>query len=162
MKSDDEYSINDLREMTLRQLICSFSRVKISALLSIVGILLTYSFAVFRLGCWLQNQRTAIALNRPFDMYLNLGQDSVRELTKSSKLKLNNMILLQKKFIPTQEDRFLLILRKIVDYDTIDVGNIIAQKGKIIDTPYIPNFPNWFAMQGAYAQQKFECKTKRT
>ncbi|WP_019501496.1 hypothetical protein [Pseudanabaena sp. PCC 6802] len=153
MKSDDEYSINDPREMTLRQLISSFSRVKISALLSIAGIFLAYSFAVFQLGCWLQNQRTAIALNRPFDMYLNLGQDNVRELTKSSKLELRNLILLQGEYIPVQEDRFLLKLRKIVDYDTIAVGNIIAQKGKIIDTPHISN---WFAMQGAYAQQKFE------
>jgi hypothetical protein len=154
MESDDEYSINDPREITLSQLINSFSRIKISALLSITGFFLAYSFAVFQLGCWLQNQGTAIALNRPFDMYLNLGQDDVRELTKSSRLELKNMILLQGEYIPAQEDRFLLRLRRIVDYDTIAVGKIIAQKGKIIDIPHIGH--DWFAMQGAYAQQKFK------
>ncbi|WP_019507843.1 hypothetical protein [Pleurocapsa sp. PCC 7319] len=156
MKSKDEYPAKDPREITFSQLINSFSRIKINALLYLTGIFLAYSVALFQLGCLLQKQTTAITLRKPFEMYLNLDRDSLDELRDNSSLELTKVYLLkgEPEFLHDPEDRALLEVRRINNnYSTVPLGNIIAQRGKILDMPKIPRF---FSLSAAYAQQDFE------
>ncbi len=127
--------------------------MKIRALLSLTGIFLAYSFALFGLGCKLQNEKTAIALGKPFDMYLNLSQGFAREAENYADLELKKIYLLPEEYTP-EEEQFILQIKRIDEHRIpVPIGNITAQKGKVVDLPKIPGF---FAMSPAYAQEDFE------
>jgi hypothetical protein len=85
-------------------------------------------------------------------MYLNFSQSSTESTGGNTEVDLKRIYLVPEDYI-TEEDQFYLQIRRMDEHrNIVPMGNIVAQKGRVIDLPRAPGF---FAISAAYAQLGF-------
>lgn len=111
MSKPDE-AINDLDAISLRELWRGIARMKVSALISIAGVALTYTVVMHDLGVRHQMSETAVAITNSFDMTLALSDGG------SEQTELKGVFFRMPEVLPGQKDKLVLELREVVDDPT--------------------------------------------
>jgi len=124
MSDETAEIINDLDGLTLGHLFQIARKVKVSALISIFAILSSLFGGVYALGRNTQEKHTAVMLDAPFGMALNLDSKQVR---------LDNLVLIKDPMASSllYKDVELFSLRQIVsDFDIVQLGTVAAKVNK--------------------------------
>jgi len=112
--------MNDPRSTTLKHVIDSILRLKISVIIIIISTFFSYSSVLFMLGVATSKKDTGIDLQRPFDMRL--------KLTKIQELYLTDLTIFKNPYVAAPETKkdvkFFVLFRDLGDMQNEQVGTI--------------------------------------
>ena len=112
--------MNDPKSTTLKQVINTISKLKITTILTIVSILFSYSSILFMLGVYSSKRDAGIDLQRPFDMRLKLA--------KTQEFYLTDLTIFKNPFVAAPETKkdvkFFVLFRDLGEMQNEQVGTI--------------------------------------
>lgn len=112
--------MNDPKSTTLKQVISTISKLKITTIITIISILFSYSSILFMLGVYSSKRDAGIDLQRPFDMRL--------KLTHAQELYLTDLTIFKNPFVAAPETKkdvkFFVLFRDLGEMQNEQVGTI--------------------------------------
>lgn len=158
--------VNEYEKISLMQLFSIVTKIKITALLSIVTLFFGYSLILYQFSAKMQINKIGISLKKPFNMVIEELKVGDLELDKKVDQRLDSAqfkeIVLKDIHLVSENDRtgldddeVRLRVRKInraAIKDTKDIGKILAKKS---DEVTIPLFNRINLMDSAHAQSNF-------
>lgn len=112
--------MNDPKSTTLKQVITAIAKLKITTIVTVVGVFFSYSSVLFMLGIFVSKKDAGIDLQRPFDMRLKLN--------KAQELYLTGLTIFKNPFVAAPETKkdvkFFVLFRDLGDLQNEQVGTI--------------------------------------